>query len=42
MARDARWPFLPVLIVRSIQALFAVIVLGTAGYLTGQWSPPIW
>ena len=33
MARDARWPFLPLVIVRAVQGFFAVIILGTTGYV---------
>ncbi|KAI5777608.1 hypothetical protein EDC01DRAFT_591493, partial [Geopyxis carbonaria] len=40
MARDERWPFLPLLIIRGIQALFAIIILGLTAFVVSVL--PFW
>ncbi|KAF8242635.1 hypothetical protein K440DRAFT_664615 [Wilcoxina mikolae CBS 423.85] len=38
MAKDARWPFLPFIIVRSIQLVFGLIILGMTAYIASIGS----
>jgi len=38
VSRDGRWPFIPFLVIRSIQIVFGIIILGLCGYIVSKES----